>query len=79
MAILKFVIKADLGSLAIGHDGVQQLVVVREEPLQDRIMVLYVELLPGHLHASLQRSHVLQNAVEGNCTTQRKASAQRVV
>lgn len=62
------VIKAHLGSFSISYEGVEQLGVAAEKLLQHRIVFFYRELPPGHLHASLQSPHILQDAVKRNCT-----------
>lgn len=64
--ILYLVGRIDLGSLAIFYYRVQQVIVAGEEFLQHRVVFVYGKLLPGHLHAPLQGTHVLQNAVQGH-------------
>lgn len=65
------VIKADLGGFSVRYERVQQLRVAAEERLQHRIVFFYGELPPGHLHASLQSTHILQDAIQRNYKRQR--------
>lgn len=69
-------IEADLGCFPVSCEAVKQLAVAAEERLQHRVVFLCRELPPGRLHASIQSSHVLQDAVERNCDASQRSLEQ---